>query len=154
MQNYVLERSTDDIDYETLESVPSEGGTNNEFYNGYDMAPVKGDNFYRVRMDLKDGTVAYSNVKLIHYDDLMDFGLFPNPANDFVKLNLETEIGNTLDIVIYNNLGVVVKQFHLNEVYSKYYQMDIRDVREGHYIVKVTRDGKRPVAKTLMVGKP
>ena len=40
-----------------------------------------------------------------------------------------------------------------NEVYGKYFQMDLRDLHEGHYIIWVNTPGKRPVAKKLVIGR-
>jgi hypothetical protein len=105
-------------------------------------------------MEMLDGSVAYSDVKLIHFPDLPHLVLFPNPANNFVTANLEDLVGfEEVTITIYNGLGVAMKQFELDEVYSKYYQMDIRDLHEGHYIVWFEIPGRRSLAKQLVVGK-
>jgi hypothetical protein len=151
---YVLEKSLDGIDFEAIYNVPSEGGSHHELYQGYDLEPVAGDNHYRLRMLDTDGTIHYSEIKTVNFPDLPDYVLFPNPANDFVKANLETVVGfENVTITIFNNLGLEVKRFELPEVWSKYYQMDIRDLREGHYIVWLNVPGRRPQARQLMVGK-
>lgn len=54
---------------------------------------------------------------------------------------------------LYNGLGVRVKAFQVDEIYSRFYEMDIRDLKEGHYVVWINVDGFRPVAKTLVVGR-
>ena len=111
-------------------------------------------NYYRLKMVDIDGSVLYSKVELINFPILVDYTLFPNPANGFVKANLESVIGaEHVTITIFNNLGLEIKQFQLDEVWSKYYQMDIRDIHEGHYIVWLNVPGKRPIAKQLVVGK-
>ena len=107
-----------------------------------------------MRATLLDGTVGYSEAKMVHFDDVEDFTLFPNPANGFVNVNLETVIGKEdVTIQMFNNLGLKVKQFDLGEVSSRYYQMDIREVPEGHYIVWLNVPGKRAIAKTMVIGK-
>ena len=154
VENYVVEHSLDGRVFEAIADHLSKGGTQAELYHAYDFAPAKGDNYYRIKMNLTDGTVDYSAVRKIQYADLIDFVLFPNPANDFVKVNLEEVLGSEdVSISIYNNLGVAVKVFELEEVYSKYYQMDIRSLHEGHYIVWLKVPGRKPLAKQLMVGK-
>ncbi|HEV8084026.1 MAG TPA: T9SS type A sorting domain-containing protein, partial [Chitinophagaceae bacterium] len=53
-----------------------------------DKAPLKGNNFYRLKITDKDGSVTYSTiVKLIN--NPVKFGVFPNPVNDDVILNIE-----------------------------------------------------------------
>jgi hypothetical protein len=154
VSQYELERSLDGTHFEPLVAELSKGGHSPELYNSYDLYPAIGDNYYRVKATLLDGTVGYSEARMVHFDDLMDFSLFPNPANGFVNTNLETIIGTeNVTITIFNNLGLEMKRFQLDEVYSKYYQMDLRDLHEGHYIVWLNVPGKRPIAKTLMVGK-
>ncbi|MCB0517515.1 MAG: multicopper oxidase domain-containing protein [Saprospiraceae bacterium] len=155
VSDYELEHSLDGTAFEPLGILPSEGGHSAEVYNGYDLEPATGDNFYRVKLYLLDGTEAYSETMTVHFDDLTDFILFPNPANDFVKINLEKVVGaKDANIQVFNNLGVLVKRFELGEVYGKCYQMDIRELPEGHYIVWLNVPDRRPMAKTLIVGKP
>ena len=153
VESYVIERSYDDQSYVEITTVSSKGGVSLETYQGFDLAPAIGDNFYRIRMDLSNGTSAYSNIRVVNYADLIDFVLFPNPANDFVKLNLETVVGKQATVIIYNNLGVTVQKYQLGQVSGKYHQIDLRDMREGHYIVRLYVPEHKPVSKTLMIGK-
>ncbi|MBK8564658.1 MAG: hypothetical protein IPN76_15320 [Saprospiraceae bacterium] len=150
---YIVERSADGINFEALSEFNSRGGAANEFYEDFDIEPMVGDNYYRIAIHRLDGNIAYSNVKKVEFADLVDYQLFPNPANDFVSVNLASVIGKSANIQLFNNLGVKVKGYQLDEVWSKYYQMDIRDLREGHYIVWLNVPGKRPIAKKLIVGK-
>ena len=152
--DYVIEHSVDGLNFEALNEYASKGGVNYELYKGFDMAPAIGDNFYRVKLNFQDGTVAYSEVKFIKYADLIHLVLFPNPADDFVKVNLEDVIGTKdVKITIFNNLGLTMKTFDIEEVSGRFYQMDIRELREGHYVVWVHIPGRRPIAKQLVVGK-
>ena len=53
-----------------------------------DNAPLKGLNFYRLKMIDKDGSVSYSQIiKLLN--DLVKFSIYPNPANDNVILKMD-----------------------------------------------------------------
>jgi hypothetical protein len=58
-----------------------------------------------------------------------------------------------VDIHIFNNKGIRMKTFQVDEIYGKYFQMDLRDLHEGHYIIWVNTPGKRPLAKTLVIGR-
>ena len=154
VMDYVVEHSADGISFAEITGQESKGTTSHEVYTDYDMSPKIGDNYYRIRMDLIDGSIGYSTVKRINYANLIDFVLFPNPANEFVKANLETLVGQKeIKISIFNNLGVKVKSFQLDEVYSKYYHMDLRDLREGHYTVWIVMPDGKPLAKQLVIGK-
>ncbi len=151
---YILEKSTDGAGFQPIAELQSKGGKSAEMYQGFDLSPLVGNNFYRVKLVGLDGSISYSEVKTIHFADLVDFVLFPNPANDFVKINLEEVVGaENVTIQIFNNLGVLMQSFELDEVYSKYYQLDIRTLQEGHYIVWLNVPGRRPMARQLVVGK-
>ncbi len=154
VDEYVLERSLDGTDFEEVYATASDKSVAADVYEGFDLEPQTGVNYYRVRMLNEDGTERLSEVKEVVYEDIIDFGLFPNPANGFTNLNLESVVGkHDVDIHIYNNMGLRMKQFHLDEVWSKYYQMDLRDLHEGHYTVWVNVPGKRPRAVTLVIGR-
>jgi hypothetical protein len=154
VDEYVLERSLNGTDFEDVYATASDKSTAADIYEAYDLEPQTGVNYYRLRMLNEDGTERLSEVKQVVYEDIVDFGLFPNPANGFTNLNLEKVVGKQdVDIHIYNNMGLRMKQYHLDEVWGKYYQMDLRDLHEGHYSVWVNVPGKRPVAVKLVIGR-
>ncbi|MBI1228309.1 MAG: multicopper oxidase domain-containing protein [Bacteroidetes bacterium] len=154
VNEYELERSLDGLSFQSFGTIASKGGTAAELYSNYDFEPAVGDNFYRIKLHLSNGSVAYSEMAKLHYDDLEDYALFPNPANNFVNINLEKAVGiEGVNIQVFNNLGVLMKRIDIDEVSSKYYQMDVRELHEGHYIVWVNVPGKRAVAKQLIIGR-
>ncbi len=154
IETYILQKSTNGIDFKLFSELQSKGGHTEKMYQGYDLSPALGDNFYRVMMVDLDGSFTYSEIKLIHFTDLVDFVLFPNPANDFVKINLEEVVGSeNVTIQVFNNLGIQMKVFELDKIYSRYYQLDIRSLKEGHYIIWLNVPGRRPTARQLVVGK-
>lgn len=151
---FILEKSVNGIDFEPISSQVGAGSAGMQQFEGYDLDPASGDNFYRIKMVTTNGEVIFSTVKSVNFPDIVNFSLFPNPANGFVKLDLEKVIGyENLTVTLFNSLGLEVKHIEIGEVYSKYYQMDIRDLREGQYFVWLNIPGKRPIAKKLMVGR-
>ena len=153
VNQYILERSADGQDFEEIFSQPSKKDAAADVYEGYDFDPLTGMNYYRVKMLNEDGSVSYSEVKALEYKDLIDFALFPNPANQYVDLNLETVVGKNVSIEVFDNLGINVLAKEIGEVTSKYHRLDIRPLKEGHYIVWIQVEGRRPVARQLFVGK-
>jgi hypothetical protein len=153
VDEYIVERSVDGSNFEEISFQVSEKDATADVYNDYDLEPVTGDNYYRIKLLNADGTTSYSEVKLVRFEAVEDFSIFPNPANSFANLNLEQYIGKQVDIHIFDNKGVRMKTIQVDEVYGKYFQMDLRDLHEGHYIVWVNTPGKRPVAKKLVIGR-
>ncbi|MCC6725841.1 MAG: hypothetical protein IT258_15130 [Saprospiraceae bacterium] len=152
--NYTVERSTNGVDFEPVAIQESRGGSSTEIYEDYDFEPASGSNHYRLRLDLVDGRTEYSDIVTINYASPDKLTIFPNPANSFAKVNLEDFIGKEdVSITLFNSFGHQVKLFQVGQIYSKYYQLDLRDVQEGYYTVWVNIPGQRPVARQLMVGK-
>jgi hypothetical protein len=152
--DYAIERSVNGSDFEEILIQPSQGGRNAELYIDFDIAPATGDNWYRVKLYNTDGTVTHSDPLLVHFADLVDFTLFPNPASDFIKVNLESTIGKQVAIRIIDNLGSVIKTIEIDQVYSKYYQIDLREMKEGHYVIWVMPAEHKAIAKQFVIGKP
>ena len=152
--DYVIERSINGSDYEEILVQASMGGASTELYNDFDLSPATGDNRYRVKLYYHDGSVGYSDPILVHFADLIDFSVFPNPASDFVKLNLESIVGKKVDIQVINNIGVSIKVIEVERVYSKYYQIDLRELKEGHYLLWVMPENHKPKTAQLVIGKP
>ena len=154
VNDYAIERSVNGSSFEEISIQRSSGSAVAELYNDFDIAPAIGDNQYRVKIYFKDGTIGYSETILVHFADLIDFTLFPNPASDFIKVNLETVVGKEAVIQIINSQGVPVKDIQLDKIYSKYYQIDLRDLKEGHYVIWVQAAQHKAVAKQFVIGKP
>ncbi|HFA48832.1 MAG TPA: hypothetical protein ENJ95_07435, partial [Bacteroidetes bacterium] len=150
---YMLQKSLDNATYKTIYETPPTGDGGAELYQWFDLDPSYGDNYYRVAIGQNDGTVVYSEIKKVYFPKLRSFTIFPNPANDFAKIDLADYIGEKVNIRINNNLGVEVQQIGVGNVSSKYYQMDLRLLPEGHYIVWVFVEGAKPVAKQLVLGQ-
>ncbi|MBK9017471.1 MAG: hypothetical protein IPM82_27390 [Saprospiraceae bacterium] len=112
VNTYMVERSADGQNFETISEFDSRGGAANENYEDFDVAPLVGDNFYRIAIHRADGNIAYSEVKKLVFDDMVNYQLFPNPANGFVNVNLESVLGKQAEIHIFNGLGLRVKELN------------------------------------------
>ncbi|MDF1867783.1 MAG: CARDB domain-containing protein [Saprospiraceae bacterium] len=154
VEKYVVERSFDQVNFEPLFEQHSNGEDTFEWYRNYDETAQIGDNFYRLKIIKQDGTIEYSEVRSIHFTDLIDFTLFPNPANKFVKVNLEKVVGvENVGIEIYNNLGILVFEKAVSQVTVPYNQLDLRALHEGVYTVYLKVPNRKPIAKRLMIGR-
>ena len=152
-ESYVLQKSKDGHVFDDISTVPSERKNGPDLYETYDLEPMEGDNFYRLKIIGDNQQATFSEVKKVFFPTFDPFTIFPNPANNFAKIDLSRQIGKTARIKIVNNLGVPVKQFDLENIYSKYYQMDLRELNEGHYIVWVFVENHKPVTGKLVIGK-
>jgi hypothetical protein len=153
VNEYLVERSTDGIVFGEINAMPSDKDTKADVYKCYDLEPVVGNNYYRVKLRNEDGSTTYSEVRVVAFGDIKGFTLFPNPANGQTRIDLGSIMGKQADIHIYNNLGVRMKVYHLEEVSEQYFQMDLKDLHEGHYLVWIKAEGRREVTKQLVIGR-
>lgn len=74
-------------------------------------------------------------------------GIYPNPANDRILINIPEELKNILsEITIQNAQGQVVKSFN-----ATYYELNVGDLSAGHYTVGFTLTDNSKFAKPLLI---
>gem|GEM_PF-2529909 len=82
-----VEKSPDGMHFFPIGSVPAKGNTGQEnHYALYDIDPVEGNNFYRLKETDLDGNITYSSIVRIYYDQNGYVIISPNPAHDFVTI--------------------------------------------------------------------
>ncbi len=152
---FILERSTDGFHYEVINEFSGyiEENQSLNIYQDLDETPLVGTNFYRVKVQYLDGTFGYSDIQAILFDELSDFALYPNPAGNFVKINLENMQGQDISIRLYDLIGHRIQQININEVSNLDYKMDLSDVKDGQYLVTVYAEGRKPETKKLFIAK-
>ena len=82
---------------------------------------------------------------------IADFKVFPNPAHDNVKVQLNDYLGQNVQIRLINQLGVSVKNISLTEVEFDTHQIDLSSIHNGIYTLTIFADGQKPVSKKLVV---
>ncbi|QRR00886.1 T9SS type A sorting domain-containing protein [Dyadobacter sandarakinus] len=55
-------------------------------YQFIHTSPVKGDNYYRLKMADTDGTYAYSSIEQVKFEFDFDISVYPNPAAETIHL--------------------------------------------------------------------
>lgn len=66
--------------------------------------------------------------------DEFDVSLFPNPACDFVTLDIQNLENMDSMIYVYNRLGILVKSISLDQIQSQFY---VGDLPNGYYIIEI-----------------
>ena len=83
----------------------------------------------------------------------LDVRLYPNPANAFVTLDLESMMGQEVQIELLDNLGRKIQRIELDEVTTALHRIELNELKEGYYMVWVKTPGSKPVVKQLIVAK-
>jgi Ricin-type beta-trefoil lectin domain-like/HYR domain/Secretion system C-terminal sorting domain len=139
-------------DYKTLEAVNAVVKTNElQHYSVYDNNPTEGDNTYRVRAILDDGTIQVTDVKTVKFRGLGELHVFPNPTNSVINVDLSKYKGQEVDVYLYNQIGMEVLYMPIQKVGDVPVEVDLNGIRDGHFVLRVSAKGKRDVTKNVIV---
>jgi hypothetical protein len=105
---YVVEKSTNTSDWQTLSTVKATGNSNNpKEYNTIDpnAAPV---NYYRLKQVDMDGHYKYSQIIRIRNGavDKTGIKIYPNPAINSAMVSINSESKQAAHIKLYNQFGM------------------------------------------------
>ena len=146
---FVIERSSDLVDFQKIRDVISKGDTQHDVTYSYtDYSPLKGNNYYRLSQADKDGTTKILGTEVVKFDfSGLEASFYPNPAKDFIKLNANNFEGS-INIKLLSLLGqtLLSKRFgSVNEVL-----LDVRNINAGNYILIVENDKQILPIKTMI----
>lgn len=135
LNSYILQRSTDQVNYTDI-GVVSASGRNQYTYT--DTDPVKGINHYRLKMVERNGAAQYSPVRILRFGKEELITLYPNPAKE--KITLVVPAGWTgkkmsLELITVNGQVVLQKQ------YSSILQTEtisFAQLTPGAYLIRLT----------------
>lgn len=150
---FVIERSLDGENFEALNEMYaySEENKSTKIYDDVDLAPQEGMNYYRIKVEFLDGTVAFSEIQDIEFQPIADFALYPNPTTDFVNINLERMQGMNATIRLIDWTGRPVEVIEMQEIQTLSHLIDLSKFETGRYAVSVSVEGKKPVTRQLII---
>ena len=152
---FVLERSADGIAFEPIAFYNAAGATDEiRKFKELDTNPLKGDNYYRLKLVYTDKSFEYTPIEKVTFNKLPDFGVFPNPATkNEVFINLKRYIGKDVKLSIKDQLGRTILREQLLNLATPTYPINITPFENGLYIIQVQTDGRQLVAKKLLVAR-
>lgn len=111
MAGYEIQRSQDNISWNTLDIVSAKGnelsGTFDYSYN--DLKPLSGKSFYRLKMVSGDTKSKFSEIKSVTIDKTFSaLTLYPNPATDKFYINVESSQRTSGQLVLTDINGRIV----------------------------------------------
>jgi hypothetical protein len=141
-------------EFERLDVVNNTSFSNTPSYQlCYDKSPMDGENSYRVKVVYLDSLSKLSPVKKLNFNGLETIKLFPNPANDYVDIDLSKFGNETLGIYLYNSFGVQVAFKTVKKDKFSIVHFDISNQQNGNYLMRIVAQGKRDVLRQLQIVK-
>jgi hypothetical protein len=149
-----IERLNPQGDFETLDKQNAYTGMEGlKSYTFTDDNPLEGDNFYRINTVSNTGTPQYSEVKKVIFVKTDGVGIFPNPADEYIDIDLRKYEGKTVNIYLYNAMGVALKKLTIEKATSAPQRLDIQEIKTGSYLIRIQAEGKRDVTRLCNITK-
>ena len=147
---FIVERSTDGgQNFKEIAQVAATGNSSTVRNYGFtDVAPVKGINYYRLRIVDLDNSSKYSVIKNVKNLGTIDFTFAPNPVLQSMKLMLDVEKADKGSITITDMSGKPVYNSFINVVPgNNILTIETGSFSQGTYIITVQTSDERLVKK-------
>lgn len=143
---FAIERSADGIHFIEIGEVPGSGNSNQEKkYQFTDVQPLPAISWYRLRQVDIDGKFSFTPVIMINRSGAVNSNarLFPNPVTGTsVLLNLTEQISGQQQLMLYNQAGILVKQFTISRVAgSQLITLEMGHLPAGIYTLRQPGNG-------------
>ncbi|MGZ3904213.1 MAG: T9SS type A sorting domain-containing protein, partial [Bacteroidia bacterium] len=153
--HYLIERSADGFNYKHMAELKGAGTSSSRHdYETLDENPLDGVNYYRLTtIDLNGKADVASSIAVTHKAHLPSFSVYPNPAKNFMNVDMNNFSSSTVNLDVVDMYGRTVWSSELNTVDGgSKTQIDLSNFAGGMYFVKVY-DGSNFYKKSVFVSK-
>ena len=142
---FLVERSVDAVNFETIAKVEGAGTINDvQFYEIQDEAVMyqAGNYYYRLKQVDFDGSFTYSDIQAIEINQSVEVEIahvFPNPASENINILLNISIDAQTQITILDMTGRTVAEKTIENTGSgvQNIEMNISTFQKGCYMLRV-----------------
>lgn len=149
-----VQRGADTRNFRSIESITASQARCAEPFNYLDAAPLKGKNFYRLKMTDADGRVSYSPVVLVSNGEggLEFVGLYPSVVHDKTALSISSDRPAVIEIALTDMSGrIISKSKHTITAGSGLINIDCSKLAAGMY--NITAITENAVGTTIRLVK-
>ncbi len=138
LNEFVLLRAKKENTFEHIATIESQGGMYTQEYSfeDYDILPNQGY-YYQLKVIDLDGKASFSNIIFVISNVNKDFALSPNPAKDYVFLDVNKNNVPLNGIRIYDLTGKLIKEILLSSDLESRLQINTSDLAPGVYLVRI-----------------
>ncbi|MDF2193549.1 T9SS type A sorting domain-containing protein [Paraflavitalea sp. CAU 1676] len=148
--NFIVEYSTDGIQFSKAGVVKAANRANGSSYSFFHEHRLSGTLYYRIKQTDVNGDFTYSKIIILLFrNQLNSYVLFPNPVKDILNVAVPRD-ESVLKMAIYSSDGRLVQQVNVNGV-DNVISVQVSQLQQGSYYLKI--EGKTTI-KTLPFLKP
>ena len=146
-QQFELQRSSNAYEFAAIAQVNAAGRAHS--YSYWDENPLKGMNYYRLKMYDKNGQYSYSEVvkALVSGDGAFLVEAYPNPVSEDLTVKVTGSQGANAEIQVTDVTGKTIKLIKMN---GNVETISMSGLANGIYMIKYTDDNR---TETLRVNK-
>lgn len=131
---FTVERSSNAKSFETIGSLKANTGNVNQKadYSFTDKGPLKGSNYYRLKIADNNGKVSYSNVKMLNFSTAAAIAVYPNPATSTAYVKAAGDLPKMVQLLDLNG-RVLQTVTPATEIIA----VDMHQLAGGLYLIRV-----------------
>ncbi len=138
-----LERSKDGIEFSSIGTIDAKGNSNlTQAYSFVDVHPFE-NSYYRLKQVDTDGSIQYSDIQFVSFDQNVDIKVFPNPTTEYISIEGAAN-GN---VTFYNSQGLMTKVSNI-AVDGK---VDVSEMNSGLYIIEIETIDKMKTRSLIVI---
>ena len=132
---FILERSFDGEEFETIAKIDGAGNTNiTQSYEFLDRTFQTGKNYYRLQqVDFDDGFSYSKTIVLDVEKNPIRMDIFPNPTNGLLNMVFNQPLVSQYQLEIFDVLGKQMMNQKINRIGEDQHQLDTSNLPNGVY---------------------
>jgi trimeric autotransporter adhesin len=151
---YTVQRSLDNINFESIATVQVKDGGANTTYNFTDFNAARLGTviYYRIRSNETSGPGKYSHIINVNFGTslITSVSLFPNPVTNKTTVLVNAIADETAQLKVVDNTGRIIRVMNVNLVKGKNnITLDVSTLKTGMYYIDIT--GKAISEKTKLI---
>ena len=136
---FIIELSNDGINYKTIGQVAATGSINAIVnYSFADNNPVKGNNYYRLRIVDNDSQFKLSDIRIIQNEGIAAVNIYPNPVKNTLGVNINVDKPAKGNMVVLDLSGKVLHSTSINIIQGNtLITIPVNSLAAGSYVIKI-----------------
>jgi len=150
--HYELQRSTDAVNFATINMQNAKNNSGTELYGYDDVAALQSKLYYRLKCVDNNGQIKYSGIVIITTtaDGRKDFYVMRNPVSDRIDIYAGDQLKGTYQYSIANSAGQVVQTGTLDIKGQGVYTINLQSfLANGVYMLSV-RNAANSLQKSIL----
>ncbi|MFZ1529072.1 MAG: T9SS type A sorting domain-containing protein, partial [Ferruginibacter sp.] len=147
-REFIVERSANGRNWTAIKTLAAAGNSSTAInYSSIDESPAKGYNYYRVRMIDMDNKFTLTAVKQLYFSAVYSIAVSPNPASDFIKVDVAGNSGKAYTVSVTDAAGRKVYETKSSDAFVN---IPAATFTKGVYVVKVADEGNILTQKVVL----